>query len=1414
MKTKTKQLCRSVIAVLCAAFMVLGTVISDVGAINAKAEEYRTEWDFEKDSSLNGENGVKIEGSTGTVAGLEIDATNGKWDSTVANSENPWVQVNKGTIIRVPLQGKSTVAVTGYNANYTVDGKAATIWTQGEENFTCEGTEGSAVIEVTGDSFSLKSIRVTPVTIRDDGEKMIDVWDFGAKTESDETMYRNNITPQAWLDKKIIGDGTNGTTKGEFIGSDGMVTFGDLTLKYTKGDKLYSNAAELSGINAGKSGNATYDYKDGYQAAGGWHTGGTGGDNRRYAVIQNVKAGDKIIAYVGNHSGSGGHKDTSFFFEYMGSDGVQKDAIDMTEKSFHKGVFIAQYSGEYKIWENNRCKPFFHRIVRIPSVKVTGTIEFGAYQGSGHTLKFINQETKQATDAVLDGSNFTAYLTAGYTYTALLSGVADFGFTDASKIVVTTDEESVTGKDGVKLVVEPQDTIHFSGKVTGFFEGYDVSELVITLTPPKDAYSDTIELKFNEDLSYNELIRPNVKYTLSLSGVNDYEITTPLSIEDSKDHTENITVATKPVHVVTGGFLDLDSAKVTSLKFQNVEDEYIYPAEVTDNGYRISLRDGAYLALAEVSDYRTITHVVVEGKAVSKDLLFVYTAEKAKIPWVSDIYVGYPEQEHNYDTMREAMEACDLMEVPGVENRGEKQRITVHIAPGTYREQIIVNAPYISLVNDTDQEVVLTWYYGIGYKYYSVGSDGLYDPEKAYDKYEKNGDPANWGHSVYVKETATAFRAEGITFENSFNRKVTEEELADGVEGITKPERNKNIDAQSKFYNERAAAIGINADRAEFKNCSFLSSQDTLYTGGKKLHLYFKDCLIEGQTDYIFGDGNCIFDACELRWKGYSDTDKGYGGYITAASPSAADTKGYLFRDCVITANDQLRVAAGYYGRPWGKLARVTFFNTKLERANLIEPDGWKSMSVEPEEAFFYEYNTTTLDGTAVDTSRRRGNVMTEAEAGQVNEADYFEGWIPYYYEGELKEVGFATKPFITDDGDIEAPCPGDTLTVGYTLSDVQEADDASVIEWYRVKEGKETLVKESDASDKTYQITTDDSGCNLKAVVTPATVDGRIGTAESCMVEAVVAEGDPEVPDRVAGYSRYETALKSADIFKKLKGIDQFDAVVIAAGGAFPDALAGSTLAAAKNAPILLAGGSMNDDTNATLDYVKKNVKAGGEVYILGGTAAVSEEAEQQLKTDGYQVTRIAGTNRYETNLKLLENLDTPEGTDVIIASGSNYPDSIAVSGIAGAKGMPIILTSATLNDEAVEKIKEIKPEHIYLIGGTSAVPEAVESQLQGLGQIQRIAGMNRYATSLEIAKAFGLQNAGAAVIAYGNNFPDGLTGSVIAAELNAPIILVTDSSYQEQAEFIQNSKIKKFYVLGGTGVISDDTIGALLGL
>ena len=78
---------------------------------------------------------------------------------------------------------------------------------------------------------------------------------------------------------------------------------------------------------------------------------------------------------------------------------------------------------------------------------------------------------------------------------------------------------------------------------------------------------------------------------------------------------------------------------------------------------------------------------------------------------------------------------------------------------------------------------------------------------------------------------AVGFRAENITFENSFNRYITDEELADGVEPEdAKPARNYALDVASKAATERAAALCVEADRCEFYRCKFFSSQDTLYT--------------------------------------------------------------------------------------------------------------------------------------------------------------------------------------------------------------------------------------------------------------------------------------------------------------------------------------------------------------------------------------------------------------------------------------------------------------------------------------------------------------------------------------------------------------------------------------------------------
>ena len=120
----------------------------------------------------------------------------------------------------------------------------------------------------------------------------------------------------------------------------------------------------------------------------------------------------------------------------------------------------------------------------------------------------------------------------------------------------------------------------------------------------------------------------------------------------------------------------------------------------------------------------------------------------------TDLYVGYPEKQGNYSTVNAAVSAAAQLK-PG----SESQRVTVHIAPGTYREQVTVNTPYISFVNDSpEQKVILTWYYGIGYQYYSVGSNGEYSADAARAKSAKNEPTQRWGCSVRLRSGANFFR--------------------------------------------------------------------------------------------------------------------------------------------------------------------------------------------------------------------------------------------------------------------------------------------------------------------------------------------------------------------------------------------------------------------------------------------------------------------------------------------------------------------------------------------------------------------------------------------------------------------------------------------------------------------------------
>ena len=611
--------------------------------------------------------------------------------------------------------------------------------------------------------------------------RKIDVWDFGAVQESDTQLYNNHISAQDWEQCENV------SSAGKF--AEGTTVFGDLTLTHTVNDRLFSTSSKNYGTNA----LAKTAYADGYTAGGMYYCNGTGGEGRRNITIANVEAGDKIVVYMASSNAVTGE----LVFTYLGEGGTQKDTESFTNVGT-KYEFIAQYSGSYKIYTTAAAgKPIYNRVMRIPAVTVSGTIELNGEDISGCQLLFMNKRTNTATQAKLNGNSYSVSLAAGEEYTAVLSGVTGIGFTNDTKVVTTDISEVLTGKENVSLKVETKSVYTYTGKISGFTEGYDISKLKVTMEPAEGAMADAVELKIAEDFSFTAVLEPDVEYTASLQGVNDYEIISGKTVNDNQNHTEDIIVAAKAVYAVNGEFTGLEAGtNVTELTFTNVDDNYVYAGTVTNDGYEISLRNGAYAVSAAADGYRTTTHVVVNGAAVKKDILFVSTAAAEPMTRVPDLYVGYEDKaEYNYNTVKEAVAAAAAMNPSS-----EEERITIHIAPGTYREQVIITTPYLSLVNDSDKEVLMTWYYGIGYEYYSADGTGYYNVENAYDQYAKST-ASKWGCAVYVKNTATGFSADGIVFENSFNRYLTDEEIEDGVTPAADtglPQRKYGTDVASK----------------------------------------------------------------------------------------------------------------------------------------------------------------------------------------------------------------------------------------------------------------------------------------------------------------------------------------------------------------------------------------------------------------------------------------------------------------------------------------------------------------------------------------------------------------------------------------------------------------------------------------
>lgn len=308
---------------------------------------------------------------------------------------------------------------------------------------------------------------------------------------------------------------------------------------------------------------------------------------------------------------------------------------------------------------------------------------------------------------------------------------------------------------------------------------------------------------------------------------------------------------------------------------------------------------------------------------------------------------------NDYTTIAEAIKS-----VP-VDN---KDKVTIFIRKGVYREKLIIDRPFICLEGEELEETFIT-----------------------YDDYAlmimDDGSRRGTFRTPTVFINTHDFTAKNIIFRNTagFGSKVGQ-----------------------------ALALYVDGDRITFDNCHLLGSQDTLFTaplpptpnevggftGPKEFapringRHYYHNCYIRGDVDFIFGSATAFFDHCEIFSQknddfSFSDAleeQKVYGS-ITAASTPKDQEYGYVFHHCNLTSNCPKNSV--YLGRPWRINAKTIFMNCEL--GEHIREEGWHDWNkTEAHNTVLYaEYNNTGAGAEGLFHGKRAtfAKQLTEKEA-------------------------------------------------------------------------------------------------------------------------------------------------------------------------------------------------------------------------------------------------------------------------------------------------------------------------------------------------------------------------------------------------------------------------------------------------
>jgi Pectin methylesterase len=279
----------------------------------------------------------------------------------------------------------------------------------------------------------------------------------------------------------------------------------------------------------------------------------------------------------------------------------------------------------------------------------------------------------------------------------------------------------------------------------------------------------------------------------------------------------------------------------------------------------------------------------------------------------------------------------------------------IFVRRGTYKEKIIMPQwlQNIEICGEDRDETIITYD-----DHANITMDGCFWPKELKEQLLSMGDRPKLGtfRSFTVRIDSNDITFKNITIENNAARLG------------------------------QAVALHTQGDRLTFVNCRFLGNQDTVYTGMPYTRLLFRDCYIEGTTDFIFGPSTAWFEHCTIHCK--------INSYITAASTPQDAEFGYIFNNCTVTTAEGADKI--YLGRPWRDYGYTLFMNCDLPHG--ICPEGWHHWEKQREQtARYLEYNN---HGEGADTSNRVGwsRQLTKKEAQQITLEHVFSQkreWMP-----------------------------------------------------------------------------------------------------------------------------------------------------------------------------------------------------------------------------------------------------------------------------------------------------------------------------------------------------------------------------------------------------------------------------------